>query len=95
MIIAEKLIQEGFRQGINQGIQQGLQKAALSIFVEGYIIGYIEGFQQGYIQCRYELIQKMMENDVPIEKISKVIGMQIEEINTLIALFDSGDMPSC
>ena len=99
MTIAEKLKQEGFlkgkEEGIIEGILKGRQKGIQEGIQEGIQKGIQKGIQEGKQQTKYEVICKMRQNGISIEQIAQMTGMQLEEINTLIALFDKDDMTHC
>ncbi len=59
--------QEGLRQGKLDGMQQGMQ----------------QGIQQGKIEAKREAAHALLEENMSVEKISKITGLAVDEIEGL------------
>ena len=66
-LIAENMKEDAIKEGLEQGLEQGIEK----------------GIEQGKEENKIEMIKSMLENDIDIEKISKISGKSIEEIEKI------------
>ena len=64
----EEGIQQGIEKGIEKGIEQGIEK----------------GIEQGKNLEKIEMIKQMLKENIDIETISKVTGLEIREIEAII-----------
>ena len=66
--------EEGIQQGIEKGIQKGIEK------------GKQEGIKQGKNAERIKMIKQMIKENIELETISKVTGLGVCEIQTILNL---------
>ena len=57
------------------GLEEGLAK--------GREEGRAEGLEEGREEGRYDLILKMVQNDLPIQTICEITGLSLEEVTKL------------
>ena len=48
------------------------------------LAGYDKGLKEGIIQGKREIVKKLIENEVSLEQITKIIGLSKEEIENII-----------
>ena len=61
------------------GLEEGLAKGR----EEGRAEGRAEGLEEGREEGRYDLILKMVQNDLPIQTICEITGLSLEEVTKL------------
>ena len=49
-----------------------------------YLVGKNDGVEEGSEQTQREMINTMLNNNLPIEELSKYINLSVEEIKTII-----------
>ncbi|WP_253687127.1 MULTISPECIES: PD-(D/E)XK nuclease family transposase [unclassified Treponema] len=74
---------EGFEQGIQRGIEQGIQQGIQQGIERGMLQGKKEGFADGAYQKILEMAKLMKMFKYPFTEISKITGLNIEEIDNL------------
>ena len=67
------------KTGREEGIEEGLVKGR----EEGRAEGRAEGLEEGREEGRYDLILKMVQNDLPIQTICEITGLSLEEVTKL------------
>lgn len=48
------------------------------------LAGYDKGLKDGIMQEKREIVKKLLENEVSLEQITKIIGLSKEEIENII-----------
>ena len=66
-MIVQELKRRGYREGMEHGIQQGVQ----------------QGKEQGKLEARRETAQALLNENMSAEKISKITGLDVGEIESL------------
>ena len=66
---------EVYRTGYHEGIEQGLEK--------GKKEGFEQGKEEGKEISKREIAKKMKEQNIPLEQIKEITGMDVEEIKKL------------
>ena len=61
------------------GLEEGLAKGR----AEGREEGRAEGLEEGFEKGRYDMILKMVQNDLPIQTICEITGLSLEEVAKL------------
>ncbi|MCI2059237.1 MAG: Rpn family recombination-promoting nuclease/putative transposase [Bacteroidales bacterium] len=61
------------------GLEEGLSKGR----EEGRAEGRAEGLEEGREEGRYDMILKMVQNDLPIQTICEITGLSLEEVTKL------------
>ena len=61
------------------GLEEGLAKGR----AEGREEGRAEGLEEGREEGRYDMILKMVQNDLPIQTICEITGLSLEEVAKL------------
>lgn len=69
------------REGI---IAEERANARKEAFKEGFDDGFNDGFNDGSSKTRKEIIKKMIEKDMPLEIISEISGVSLEEVENII-----------
>ena len=69
------------REGI---IAEERANARKEAFKEGFDEGFNDGFNDGSSKTRKEIIKKMIEKDMPLEIISEISGVSLEEVENII-----------
>ena len=69
----ETAIDEAREEGIEKGLEQGLER------------GLKQGLERGRHEERLELIRKMLSKGLPLEVVSDVTGLSLEELEALLA----------
>ena len=63
--------EEGRAEGLEEGLAKGLKE------------GRAEGLEEGLVKGRYDMILKMVQNDLPIQTICEITGLSLEEVTKL------------
>ena len=74
---ADKAELAGFNNGLSQGISQGLS--------QGLTRGIRQGRQEGELAGQKMIINRMIENNLPLDKIAQFIGFPIEKIQEILS----------
>lgn len=69
--------EEGLEQGIEKGIEKGLE--------QGLERGLKQGLERGRYEGQLELIRKMLSRGLPLEVVSDVTGLSLEELEVLLS----------
>ena len=64
-------------------LEEGLAKGRAEGREEGRAEGLEEGFEKGFEKGRYDMILKMVQNDLPIQTICEITGLSLEEVAKL------------
>jgi len=75
----EKGLKEGIEKGIEEGLEEGLEKG----LEKGIEKGIEKGLKEGILQNKIETAKKMLEENISLEIISKVTGLEKEEIEKI------------
>ena len=75
----EKAEEEGLRRGLEKGMKQGLEEG----LKEGIEQGIEQGIEKGSLDKSYEIAQNMLKENIDIEIISKVTGLNIDQIKMI------------
>ena len=62
-----KGLEEGMQKGIEKGMQKGMEK----------------GIEKGMVEEKIKICKQMLKHGLPINDISKITGLSLEEINKL------------
>ena len=65
------------------GLEEGLAKGRAEGREEGREEGRAEGLEEGFEKGRYDMILKMVQNDLPIQTICEITGLSLEEVAKL------------
>ena len=76
-------IKEGLKEGLEQGHKEGLEEGRKEGIQQGIEQGREEGINEGIKTTNINNSKKMLENNIDKEIISKVTGLNINEINNL------------
>ena len=69
---ADKAEQAGLERGLSQGISRGLSQGRL----EGELVGELVGQKM--------IINRMIENNMPLDKIAQLIGFSVEKVKEIL-----------
>ena len=69
----ETAIDEAREEGLEKGIEQGLER------------GLKQGLERGRHEERLELIRMMLSKGLPLEVVSDVTGLSLEELEALLS----------
>lgn len=75
------MISTGMRKGLRKGLRQGLEEG----MKKGIQEGIEKGMQEGKRQQQEEIILKLIEEKIEIDKIVKITGYTKEEIEKIIS----------
>ena len=73
---ADKAEQAGLNRGLNQGLSQGLSRGITQGRREGELVGEISGQKM--------IINRMIENNISLEKIAQLIGFPVEKVKEIL-----------
>lgn len=76
-------IEEGITIGIDKGIAIGIDKGIAIGMDKGIAIGIDKGIDEGKAENRIETVKAMLKHGMPINIISQITGMTIEDIHEL------------
>ena len=71
LVNKEEAFEEGKEEGLQQGLKQGLKQ------------GIEQGIERGSLKEKNEIARNMLKENINIEIISKVTGLNIEQIKKL------------
>ena len=74
---ADKAELAGFNSGLSQGISQGINQGISQGRQEGELVGELAGQKM--------IINRMIENNLPLDKIAQFIGFPIEKIQEILS----------
>ena len=77
---ADKAELAGFNSGLSQGISQGISQG----LSQGLTRGIRQGRQEGELAGQKMIIDRMIENDLPLDKIAQLIGFPMEKIEEIL-----------
>lgn len=73
----------GLKQGIEQGIEKGIEKGIEQDIEKGIEQGIEKGIEKGIVKGVIQVAQKMLQEGITVDVISKITGLTIEEIEKL------------
>lgn len=79
-----KGLRKGLRQGLEEGMKKGIQEGMQEGMEKGMQEGMKKGIQEGKKQKQEEIILKLIEEKIEIDKIVKITGYTREEIEKVI-----------
>ena len=85
MLIRENYDQgkdEGYKDGCAQGVSQGLAEG----ISQGLAEGKAKGLQEGRAEARAQIVKNFYSKKIPLETISECTGLNISEVQRIIAL---------
>ena len=82
-MIVQELKRRGYQEGMEEGVQQGIQKGIQQGVQQGIREGMGKGIQQGKLEAKRETAMALLHEDMSAEKISKITGLSVEEIENL------------
>ena len=82
---ADKAELAGFNSGLSQGISQGLNQGLSQGLTHGINQGRKEGELVGELSGQKIIIGRMIENNLPLDKIAQLIGFPIEKIQEILS----------
>ena len=92
MIDTEKMIEKAYIrgsgnmcEGLRLWAQKKADKAELAGFNSGLSQGISQGRQEGELAGQKMIIDRMIENNLPLDKISQLIGFPIEKIQEILS----------
>ena len=74
----------GRKDGLKEGKKQGLEEGKKEGLLEGKKQGLLEGKKQGLLEGTFTVARNAIALNLPAEKISKITGLPIEQIQELI-----------
>ena len=82
----QKGYQEGFQEEYQKGYQEGFQEEYQKGYQEGFQEEYQKGYEEGRKLGRREAISKMLNYDLTLEEISRMINISLEDIKRMSQL---------
>lgn len=80
-----KGLRQGLEEGMKKGIQEGIEKGIQEGMEKGIQEGMEKGIQEGKKQEQEEIILKLIEEKIEIDKIMKITGYTREKIEKIIS----------
>ena len=75
--------QEGFEKGIKEGREQGIEQGFKQGIEQGKTQGFHKGFNGGSQAAKEEIVRNMLMENLPLDLIIKISGLNIDEINII------------
>ena len=77
------IVQELKKRGYQEGMQQGIREGKLQGVQEGMKRGIQQGMEKGKHEARRETARALLGENMSVEKISRITGLDAGEIERL------------